>query len=351
MLPPAVPRVLTVDRERPSPAAIAEAAEVLARGGLVAFPTETVYGLGARGLHPEEVARIFAAKGRPKAHPLILHVEGPEMAATLASAWSPRADRLARAFWPGPLTLVVPRAAHVPDAVTGGLPSVGLRAPAHPVAIALLHAVGEPLAAPSANAHTHVSPTTAAHVVRSLGDAVDLVLDGGACAHGIESTVVDLTGEVPRVLRPGAVSLEALRAIEPDVVYEGIVVAETDDAARASPGLAAKHYAPRTNVVLADGGDVVHLLRDALAADEHARVAAVTWSPAVSDAVAALREGEPRVAVARRLPAEPAGYASELFGALHEVDAAAVALLVVEVVPEALGWWAVRDRLARAARA
>ena len=151
----------------PEPAAIAEAAAVLAAGGLVAFPTETVYGLGARGLHAADVLRIFAAKERPVGHPLILHVDGEAMARTLAASWPPLATRLAAAFWPGPLTLVVPRAAHVPDAVTGGLATVGLRAPQHAVALALVRAAGEPLAAPSANAHTHVSPTTAAHVVRA----------------------------------------------------------------------------------------------------------------------------------------------------------------------------------------
>ncbi len=340
----AVPRVLAVDPKRPDPNVIAEAASVLAAGGLVAFPTETVYGLGARGLHPEEVARIFAAKGRPKAHPLILHVADAAMAAKLSRAWSERAEQLARRFWPGPLTLVVPRAAHVPDAVTGGLDSVGVRSPAHPVASALIVAAGEPLAAPSANAHTHVSPTTAAHVVRSLGDAVDLVLDGGPCAHGIESTVVDVTGPVTRVLRPGAVSLEELRSVDPDVTYGGIVVAETDDAARASPGLAAKHYAPRTDVVLAsDARAVAAALAEVEASSP---LAAITWSAAAKEAVTAL--GRPVRLIA--LPAEPTAYAAALFAALHDVDAAGVARLVIEAVPDDTAWWAVRDRLARAAR-
>lgn len=336
-----MPRVIAVDPERPDPGVVAEAASVLARGGLVAFPTETVYGLGARGLHPEDVARIFAAKGRPPTHPLILHVTGIEMARTLAATWSTPADHLAARFWPGPLTLVVPRAAHVPDAVTGGLPSVGLRAPAHPVARALVAAASEPLAGPSANAHTHVSPTTAEHVVRSLGDAVDLVLDAGPCVHGIESTVVEVTGPVPRVLRPGATSLEALREVEPGVLFEGMLVASGDEAARASPGLAAKHYAPRTRVVLAVGAEAV-----ARALAEHeGRVAAITWSEEARRAVPS------HVALHRALPAEPVAYGAGLFAALHEVDAASVDLLVVEAVPAAPAWWAVRDRLARAARA
>jgi L-threonylcarbamoyladenylate synthase len=347
-----MPRVLVVDPSNPDPAAVADAASVLARGGLVAFPTETVYGLGARGLRPDEVARIFVAKGRPSTHPLILHVSGVAMAAGLAASWPARAEALARRFWPGPLTLVVPRAPHVPDAVTGGLPSVGLRSPAHPVALALLAAVGEPLAGPSANAHTHVSPTTAAHVIGSLGDAVDLVLDAGACAHGIESTVVDVTGDVPRVLRPGAVPLAALREVDPDVVYEGILVASGDSSARASPGLAAKHYAPRTRVALAEGAvGVSGALARALAHGSGA-VAAITWSDAAKDAVQALASAHPgRVARAIALAPEATPYAAGMFAALHEVDGAGVVELVVEDVPDDASWWAVRDRLARAARA
>jgi L-threonylcarbamoyladenylate synthase len=347
-----MPRVLVVDPAHPDPSAVAEAAAVLVRGGLVAFPTETVYGLGARGLHADEVARIFVAKGRPSTHPLILHVSGVAMAAGLAASWPARAEALARRFWPGPLTIVVPRAAHVPDAVTGGLGSVGLRSPAHPVALALLAAVGEPLAGPSANAHTHVSPTTASHVIGSLGDAVDLVLDAGACAHGIESTVVDVTGEVPRVLRPGAVSLEALRAVDPDVVYEGILVASGDFAARASPGMAAKHYAPRTRVVLADGAaGVSGALARALAQGSRT-VAAITWSDASRDVVQAFASAHPGcVARAIALPPSATPYAAGMFAALHEVDGAGVDQLVVENVPHDASWWAVRDRLARAARA
>ncbi|HSN34083.1 MAG TPA: L-threonylcarbamoyladenylate synthase, partial [Ideonella sp.] len=167
--------------------AIAEAAALLRAGELVAFPTETVYGLGGRALDPAALARIFAAKGRPPTHPLIAHVTSPAEAAALSSAWDARAERLAERFWPGPLTLVVPRAPSVPAALSGGKPTVAVRAPAHPVAQALLAALGEPIAAPSANRYQTVSPTTAAHVVRSLGDAIPLVLDGGRCQAGLES--------------------------------------------------------------------------------------------------------------------------------------------------------------------
>ncbi|MBX3187577.1 MAG: threonylcarbamoyl-AMP synthase [Labilithrix sp.] len=326
---------MPVSRETPEPEVILAAAEVLARGGLVAFPTETVYGLGARGLRADEVEKIFVAKQRPSGHPLILHVDGEAMASALASRWSDRASRLARAFWPGPLTLVVPRAPSVPDVVTGGLATVGLRMPRHPVALALIARVGEPLAAPSANAHMHVSPTMAAHVVQSLGDRVDLVLDAGPCDHGIESTVIDLArdDEAPRVLRAGAASLDAIRAVVPEAVYEPLTVAT--DVARASPGLASKHYAPRARVVLVDAPHLV---------DEHPglRVGAIVWSE------------EARALLAHRsrtvftLPPDPEAFARALFATFYEADAAGLDLLLIERVPATPPWWAVTDRLARA---
>lgn len=311
-----MPRVLPVDRGAPEPAILAEAARVLAAGGLVAFPTETVYGLGARGLHPEEVAKIFVAKGRPTGHPVILHVDSIAMARTLAAAWD--ADALAARFWPGPLTLVVPRSARVPPEVTGGSPTVGIRMPADPIARALITAVGEPLAAPSANAHLHVSPTTAEHVVRSLGDRVDLVLDGGPCTHGIESTVLAVADRL--VLRPGAVSLAELRELLPDVA-DGTQVLAHDDV-RASPGMAAKHYAPRKPVRLAARGAA-------------AGGFTIVRAPSAGDVV---------------LPDDPADYAHGFFAALHAADASEASLVVIEEVPDEPSWWAVRDRLMRASR-
>lgn len=341
-----MPRVVRIDRDHPEPEILAEAAAVLARGGLVAFPTETVYGLGARGLHAHDVACIFAAKQRPPGHPLILHVDGEAMARSLASTWSARASELARAFWPGPLTLVVPRAPVVPREVTGGLDAVGLRSPRHPVALGLVRAVGEPLAAPSANAHMHVSPTTAEHVVRSLGDRVDLVLDAGPCAHGIESTVVDLTSDVARVLRPGALALDTLRSVVPDAVYESVTALE--GAARVSPGLASKHYAPHAPVVLADAGGVREEVVAALARGH--RVHALVFRPETAAALAgdASRGAAVRM-VLRRLPADPEGYAHELFAAFYEADTASADVVIVEDVPGDPPWWAVADRLRRAA--
>ncbi len=337
-----MPRVLRVDPAAPDPAVIAEAAAVFARGGLVAFPTETVYGLGARGLHADEVARIFAAKGRPPGHPLILHVDGERMAKELAREWSDAASRLAKELWPGPLTLVVPRAPVVPPEVSGGLDTVGLRSPSHPIALALIRAVGEPLAAPSANAHTHVSPTTAAHVVRSLGERIDLVLDGGPTAHGIESTVVAMTTP-PRVLRPGAVSLERLRAIVPEIAWEPVTV--HGDAARASPGMAAKHYAPRTRVLLAPrGAEGVGAAVASARAEGAARLGAIV---ATEGGRIAATGAAPLIV----LPDEPEGYARDLFAALHAVDEAGVDAVVIEQVPAEPAWWAVADRLSRAAKA
>ena len=325
-----MPRVLLLDRAAPDPAILAEAAAVLARGGLVAFPTETVYGLGARGLHADEVAKIFVAKGRPPGHPVILHVDGIAMARSLAAAWSAAADALATAFWPGPLTLVVPRGERVPPEVSGGSPTVGIRMPADAIARELIRIVGEPLAAPSANAHLHVSPTTAEHVVRSLGDRVDLVLDGGPCIHGIESTV--LAVEHRLVLRPGAVSLEALRRVLPDVA-DGTAVLTGDDV-RASPGMAAKHYAPRKDVILVPRASF-RAIHDRLASER--RVLAIVAAARVPGAIV--------------LPDSPDGYAHGLFAALHEADAAEADLIVIEDVPrEDPEWWAVADRLARASR-
>lgn len=347
-----MPRVISVDPQKLDAAAIAEAAKVLGRGGLVAFPTETVYGLGARGLHAEDVARIFVAKGRPTTHPIILHVDGEPMARLLASEWPDAAARLATAVWPGPLTLVVPRAANVPNEVTAGLATVAIRAPSHPIALALIREIGEPLAAPSANAHTHVSPTTAVHVIRSLGDKVDLVLDGGACIHGIESTVVTVAEDPPRVLRPGALALDRLRALVPAIAVAAPATVADDGVARASPGLAAKHYSPRAKVVLADAGAAsVAAAVDHARAGEHA--SALLWSRDAHDAMgrgAKERDSAPELVRFVTMPADPEAYARALYAAFYDLDAAKVDVIVVERPPADDAWWAIADRLNRAAR-
>jgi L-threonylcarbamoyladenylate synthase len=332
------PRVLLVDPRGPEAAwdgALDEAAQILHQGGLVAFPTETVYGLGGRALDSAAVLQIFAAKGRPHTHPLIVHVEGRADARLLATEWSNRAEKLARAFWPGPLTLVVPRGPRVPAIVAGGGDSIALRAPAHPVARALLVRLGEPIAAPSANRYQSISPTLAEHVVKSLGDLVSLVLDGGPCEAGIESTVVDVRGARSRILRPGALGVAALRAIEPDIELADAVVAE--DASRASPGMDARHYAPRARLVIAPTRDAA--LGEARTRGRDERVGLVVRGP--------VNVGGGAVDL-RVLPDEPAAFAAALFATLHALDDGGARVILVEAVPAGEAWLAVADRLRRA---
>lgn len=328
-----VPRVLPAK----APSSIAEAVALLREGELVAFPTETVYGLGGRALDPAHVARIFAAKGRPSSHPLIAHVPSADEARELCRGGSLGAAgvALAEAFWPGPLTLVVERAAHVPRELTGGADSVALRVPRHPAALALLRALGEPLAAPSANRFQSLSPTRAEHVVRSLGAEVRLVLDGGPCREGIESTVVDVRTDTPRVLRLGALSLEMLRRVCPRAALAE-PSAPSRDELRASPGLDPKHYAPRARLVLVERQALAEAVRHA--EGERGRpVGVLVLGP--FDA----RDG----VKVERLPEDAEGYAHGLFAALHRLDDE-VATIVVERVPDDAAFDAVRDRLARA---
>jgi L-threonylcarbamoyladenylate synthase len=332
-----VTRVLVVDPVHPDPAAIAEAVRVLRGRGLVAIPTETVYGLAAMALDPVAVARIYEAKGRPPHHPLIAHVTGEAQARTLAASWPERASTLARLFWPGPLTLVVDRAADVPAAVAGGADSIAVRAPSHPVARAVIEALGQPVAAPSANRYQGVSATTAAHVVKELGMFADLVLDAGPCDEGIESTVVDIRSDPPRVMRPGAVDLGALRRVLPGIE------AQTDslrgNAPRVSPGMEARHYAPRARLVLADTWLEAQRIAYGLAGSG-ARVGLVTHEKRTTSV------REDRVLV-RTLPRDPTQYARKLYGTLHDLDDAGVDAIVVQGVPHDEAWWAVDDRLRR----
>ncbi|HEX3771974.1 MAG TPA: L-threonylcarbamoyladenylate synthase [Polyangiaceae bacterium] len=334
-----MPIVLALDLLAPGPStrnaeALAEAARVLRGGGLVAFPTETVYGLGARALDPRALARIFEAKGRPSHHPLIAHVIDEARARELAASWPAVASRLAAASWPGPLTLVLDRAPHVPGAIAAGTSSIAVRVPANPVARALLEALGEPIAAPSANRYQGVSPTTAAHVVKELGDGVDLVLDGGPCEVGIESTVIDVRGDPPSVLRLGAAHLASLRAAIPGlrVAARGAIEAE---ARRASPGMDARHYAPRARVVLVAGRD------------EALRVASASASARSGLIVRGPVPDESGVLV-RVLADDPVLYARDLYAALHALDDAQVTEIVIECVPSDERWMAVGDRLQRA---
>jgi L-threonylcarbamoyladenylate synthase len=317
----------------PDAAAIAEAAALLRAGRLVAFPTETVYGLGANALDPAAVGRIFAAKGRPSYNPLIVHVADMAAARALVTRWPDAAARLAERYWPGPLTLVLPKRPEVPDVVTAGLAAVGVRVPAHPVALALLRAAEVPVAAPSANRSTELSPTTAAHVRKSLGDRVDLVLDGGPTTVGIESTVVDLTGERPAILRPGRIGAAELAALVGPLAQGTHTAGEEP---RRSPGQLDRHYAPRAALrVAASAQAATQMIAEARAAGRH--TGAVLWS------------FDGHADELRRLPAEPGGYARQLYATLHALDEAGCNVIIVEAVPDDPAWAGVRDRLARAA--
>ncbi len=333
-------RILVVDREHPEAAILAEAARVLREGGLVAFPTETVYGLGGRGLDSSAIARIFVAKGRPTTHPLILHVADEAQARGVAAEWSARASRLAQAFWPGPLTLVVPRASHVPAAVAGGgtESSIAVRVPSHPVARGLIAALGEPIAAPSANRYQSLSPTTAEHVRKSLSGAVDLILDGGPCIAGIESTVVDVRGDRARVLRPGALGVERLRSVEPSLRSSPEPLAVTEATSRPSPGMDPRHYAPRARLVVVAGRATA--VRRALEEAQHGAQVGLVLRGAPASPTGSVD--------VRILADEPAAYAHALFATLHALDDSGVERIVVEAVPADERWWAVADRLGRA---
>ena len=322
-------RVVAVDPVHPDPRVLGDAAAELRAGRLVAFPTETVYGLGALARDRDAVVRVFAAKGRPKGHPLIVHVLGETDAKRYATNWPPLAGALARKFWPGPLTLVVDKSDAVPDEVTGGSPGVAIRAPAHPVARALLEALGgEGVVAPSANRYQSLSPTRAEHVAASLAGQDVLVLDAGACPSGIESTVVDVRRDPPRVLRPGALALDALRALAPSLQYAPIEVGE--ETPRESPGQAPRHYAPRTPLVVAPRAEAI------------ARAAR-------GDALVVFGDAPRSPAELHALPRDPAAAGAALYALLHDLDRAGHARILVEAPPDEPGWEAVADRLRRAA--
>ncbi|HEX3659649.1 MAG TPA: L-threonylcarbamoyladenylate synthase [Pirellulales bacterium] len=329
---------LTVDPHSPEPEILARAAAVLRGGGVVAFPTETVYGLGAHALDPRAVVRIFEAKGRPAHNPLIVHVADVGEARQLAAGWPAAAERLAARFWPGPLSLVVERASIVPDVVTGGGSSVALRVPAHPVAWQLLRTSGLPLAAPSANPSTQVSATTAEHVMRHLAGRIEMVLDAGPSAGGLESTVVDVRSSPARLLRPGLVSREELE----QTLGETIDWSEPQTASSAgpllSPGMLLRHYAPRVPVdCTADDG----LARVCGLSDRGLRVG---WLALGQPAPGCW----PSSTRTLWLPADPVLYAAGLYAALHELEASAIDRMVIALPPDTPAWHAIHDRLRRA---
>ncbi len=324
-----------VDPEHPSPQIIAAAAEIIRRGGLVAFPTETVYGLGADALSEAAVLGIFAAKGRPSYNPIIAHVASVEHAQALVTQWPDAAGRLAATFWPGPLTLVLPKASHVPLALTAGRDTVAVRMPAHPVALALIRAADCPIAAPSANRFTQLSPTTADHVERGLGGRVDMILDSGSTLVGIESTVVDLSGATPVLLRPGTLSRATLEQVLGVPLDDPMPAAHATEA-RPAPGMLDRHYAPRARLELAPATDVAAVIARETAAGRCVGAIVIVASAAGSSAL-------------HRLPADAAGYAHGLYAAMHAVDDAGCDVVCVELPPDAPEWAGVNDRLRRAA--
>ncbi|MCC5823642.1 MAG: threonylcarbamoyl-AMP synthase [Phycisphaerales bacterium] len=320
------------------PEGIAAGVRALAAGGIIAFPTETVYGLGADAFNADAVARVFALKGRPSNNPLIVHVSGPEMARRVVADWPEPAQRLADAFWPGPLTLVLPKAPDLPDAVTASGPTVGVRCPDHPMALALIEAAATPIVGPSANPSGCLSPTTAEHVADAFPDADLPILDGGACRAGIESTVLDLTRQPARVLRPGVIGHEAIAAVlgGPVDSSEAEPAGQPADSPAASPGLLGPHYQPRTPVRL-----VQDARTDGIGPDE----ALLAWS----------LQSHPQGGVLIRMPADLAGFAAALYAKLHEADRLKAARIVIErpgpgadTASEAIRG-AILERLSRAA--
>jgi L-threonylcarbamoyladenylate synthase len=311
---------------RPDAEGLSRAVEVLRAESVVAFPTETVYGLGANAFSAKAIGEVYRLKNRPAWNPLIVHVANVEAARELTDGWPDLANELAAQFWPGPLTIVLPRARHLAG-VGAEIDTIAIRIPAHEVALRLLEASGLPLAAPSANRSESISPTSAEHVVRSLPD-VPLVLDGGPSSWGIESTVLDLTGDTPALLRPGALPLRELREVTGTISLPDS--GPVDGAARPSPGMSRRHYAPRAKVILAK--DVRDVDRGELAGP----VGVLTYETA----------GVPD---AEMLSGDPREYAADLYAALHRLDDAGVATILVQEPPQSEDWLAVRDRLTRAA--
>lgn len=339
--------MLKVDPRRPELEPILEAAEVIRRGGLVAFPTETVYGLGANGLNPEAVAAIFRAKGRPADNPLILHVADREAVSELAAALPSAARVLMDRFWPGPLTLGLPRRPGVPDVVTAGLPSVGVRMPAHPVALALIRASGVPIAAPSANVSGRPSPTRAGDVLEDLEGRIDLVLDGGETGVGLESTFLDLTTDPPVLCRPGGVTPTDICAlIGPIQIDPAIYVNLEEHEHPRSPGQKYTHYAPRADVIVVDGpledvqAKINSLAYEYMEEGRRVGVMATAESRGAYQVPVVLEVGS-----RKNLPM----IASALFSTLRAFDRHGVEVILAESLPEEGIGLAVMNRLRKAA--
>jgi L-threonylcarbamoyladenylate synthase len=327
------PEIVAVDPASPDAAVIARAAALLKQGELIAIPTETVYGLAANALDVAAVQRIFEAKGRPASNPVIVHTFNAESARALAGDWPESARKLAAAFWPGPLTLVLQTSAIVPAIVTAGGPTVALRVPGHAVARAVIEAAGTPLAAPSANVSEGLSPTRAEHVVASLGGRLAMVLDAGPCTVGIESTVIDLTGDRPRILRPGMITAAMIEAVVGplDTSPLGTAIAR-------SPGQMAKHYAPRAPVCIASEDCIDDIVRQA---EHHGPIVMIRIKYDSND------HNHNKFLTVITMPDDAIHYATVLYMTLHEADRAQPSLIIIESPPETAEWAAVHDRLSR----
>jgi L-threonylcarbamoyladenylate synthase len=324
--------------------AVKRAAELLRKGQVVALPTETVYGLAANAFDAPAVDHIFKIKGRPSHNPIIVHVSSLAMARECSSAWPALADALARSFWPGPLTLVVPRSEKIPDNVAASGVTVGIRWPSHPFIQAVIRECGFPLAAPSANPSNQLSPTNAKHVAASLGNKVPLIVDGGQSQVGIESTVLDLTVSPPRVLRPGMIHDSALMAVTRELATPGAAGTSRPRPEQAfkSPGQLQKHYSPRAKLVLVSWSNDQELRRSGAGfgvADSKIYVIAHTRIPS--------QQHFGRVSV---IPHDPEAFARALYGELHDCDAAGAELIIIEALPSEPQWSGIADRLARASR-
>jgi len=313
---------------------LANAAEALRSGRLVVFPTETVYGLGANALDAAAVTGIYAAKGRPVRNPLIVHVHNADAARGIVTTWPEAAERLAKAFWPGPLSIILPKSDSIPDVVSGGGPTVALRSPAHPVALKLIEMAGVPVAAPSANPSGYVSPTRVEHLAESIKRAVEYIVDAGPCPGGIESTVLDLTEDPPRVLRPGLLDRTRLE----EALGCRIRLGGAGASSPRSPGLLGRHYAPRATVLVArDLSTVSDQIRSLTSQGK--RAAFLTFAPPPPESACEVVF----------MPREPGAYARALYDVLMRLDRAGIDTIVVEEPPDEPAWEAINDRLRRAA--